>query len=306
MEVIVVLNGEGSEAPMPEDSRVRRLSVPEPNANRARSVGIDVAVGEYLRFLDDDDVLQPEGARLQCDELHRSGADMSTGAIRFVDRYGIVFGEYRPNDSDLAVELFSQRPSTLVHAHLFRRDFIGVMRWDASRNYLQDVDWLHGLLQRGDINWLRCKHTVGDWNHHRGPRTSTVLGMRRKDAPAREAVAILGTSIDVLERQSRLSDERRRAAAKALWDYAHSGFRYSPRYWVPVARRALALDPQSRPPGVLMRIWPFSRMNPIRAERLAFPARTLATRTWTGISRALATSTQSADPQGLPEERDAS
>lgn len=273
IEVIVVCNGGARDACTLVHERVRFINVAERNGNVARNVGLRHARGEFVRFLDDDDLLDPSGVREQLEHMRALGADISTGAVRHVDARLQEFGRYEPASDDFVVELFEQRGSTMCVAQMFRKGAIAGLQWDPARGYLQDVDWMHSFIRRGEAHWTPFTGVVGSWRHHPGWRVSRVGGQSRADMPARDAVAIIAASISALEAQNRLTPARRQAAAKALWDYAHAGFRHAPTYWEKVGERALDLDPSSRPEAALLRAWPFSRMAPITAEKVLFPLR---------------------------------
>lgn len=282
VEVLVVTNGsERANEPAFDlpGQEVRFLHVSGRNANLARSAGMEAARGDFVRFLDDDDFLVPAGALAQYNSIQASCADVSTGSVRFEDESSLEIGSYVPlGSNDFVAELLWQRPSTLPVAHLFRRAFLEGLRWDPDRNYLQDVDWMHGMLRRGEVRWQRFPGTVGVWYHHRGPRTSIDVARHLGEEALRMNAAIVVGTIEVLAGQGRLEGERRRAAAKALWDFAHQGFSFSPRSWHALARAARRLDPMSRPRSPLFTRWPIRGMDPLVAEWLLFPARAMVRR----------------------------
>lgn len=277
IEVLVVTNG-SERAIDPgldiSDEQVRCLHVAGRNANLARNAGMDAARGDYVRFLDDDDFLDPAGALAQYAAMDATNADVSTGAVRFVDDNGREVGCYQPREvGDFASELFLQRPSTLPVAHIFRRSFLAEMRWNPAREYLQDVEWMHAILRRSEVQWHTFPATVGVWCQHAGPRTSVDVAQRLGETALRMGASIIEESIDVLAEQGRLDGRRRRAAAKALWDYAHQGFQHSPARWQRTAVRARKLDSRSRPAAAYFQRSPVSWLNPVAAEWLLFPIR---------------------------------
>lgn len=278
IEVLVVVNGDTGpvEADGHPDERVRFLGIDAQNANRARNFGLREAKGEYLRFLDDDDYLEPVNARAQLDALRESGADVSSGGVSFVQE-GQEVGNYLPHEADdFVAEIFAQRASTLPVALLFRRAVLEGAQWDPERSYLQDVAWVHSLVRRGEVRWHPFPRVVGAWVQHREQRTSVDVASRLGEKALRMAVSIIEGSIDDLAAQGRLTDRRKSSAAKALWDYAHQGFSTSPRYWSRIAKKALKLDPNSRPVSWTVSGRAIRWLPPLVAEWLLFPIRYIA------------------------------
>jgi CDP-glycerol glycerophosphotransferase len=64
-----------------EDGRFRLLRQPNGGLSRARNAGTDVAGGEYLAFLDSDDVLPPDAYERLLGTLERTGSDFATGNV---------------------------------------------------------------------------------------------------------------------------------------------------------------------------------------------------------------------------------
>jgi hypothetical protein len=140
---------------------------------------------------------------------------------------------------------------------------------------LQDFEWIHSIMRRGEARWIALDQPVGVWQHHGGPRISTGALKRFPDMALREMAAITSTTIQALHRQERMGGARRRMAAQALWHYAHLGFAMSPFYWAGIARSALRLDPQSRPEPDFYRRAPWRYVDPVLLECLVAPKRSL-------------------------------
>lgn len=286
MEIIVVANGANDPKIALNDFRVKKIHLTEKNGNIARNAGLQLATGKFIRFLDDDDFLCPEGATLQYQALAHSGADICTGGIRFLNEDLEEIGSYMPgNGCDLVTEIFQQRASTLLHAHLYRREFLAGLTWDPERGFLQDVAWLHQLIQRGEAKWLPIQSHIGAWVHHGKERISTKTARLLGEEHLLMAAQIIGASIEALDVAGRMNDTRRRAAAKALWDYAHQGFSWTPHKWVKFARWADILAPGARSSSKVMNTPLLRWMDPITAEYLLFPLRS-AVRKWGNINAA--------------------
>ena len=87
LEVVMVDDGstDGSAAIAAEfaarDPRFRLLRQPNGGLGNARNTGTDAASGEYLAFLDSDDVLPSDAYELLLGALSRTGSDFATGNV---------------------------------------------------------------------------------------------------------------------------------------------------------------------------------------------------------------------------------
>jgi CDP-glycerol glycerophosphotransferase len=63
------------------DARFRLVRRPNGGLSRARNTGVDAATGEYLAFLDSDDVLPPDAYERLLGTLERTGSDFATGNV---------------------------------------------------------------------------------------------------------------------------------------------------------------------------------------------------------------------------------
>jgi CDP-glycerol glycerophosphotransferase len=87
LEVLMVDDGstDGSaaiaEAFAAGDDRFRLITQPNGGLSRARNTGTDAATGEYLAFVDSDDMLPPNAYELLLGALQESGSDFATGNV---------------------------------------------------------------------------------------------------------------------------------------------------------------------------------------------------------------------------------
>ncbi len=99
-ELIILATGPGTTAQTIEagerlasrDSRVRFVHRPEGGISRARNLGIDLARGEWIAFLDDDDLWLPEKLKLQLAAAEATGADLIGARYIGFDAHGDIPG----------------------------------------------------------------------------------------------------------------------------------------------------------------------------------------------------------------------
>lgn len=224
-----------------KDSRVQWHPVNPEHANVARNHGMAIARGLYLRFLDDDDYLNPESASQQLTSLISEDADVSTGVIDLADDDGARIGTWGPvpTEHDFTAFCCSPRRMLQVTGHLFRRSAVIDNAWDESLPYSQDICWFLDAVSKRDFNWAKTTDTVGTWARHTGERISTKASTNHRRSIIADRILRCSKSLILAKK---LTDHRRRAIAEGLWDQIYSSLLYSPAYWLSVAKSAREID----------------------------------------------------------------
>ncbi len=119
-----------------EDGRIRLLCNPENmGVAKTRNRGLEQSVGEYVAFLDGDDVWLPEKLERQLALMRQTGADIVYSS------YAIVDGEGRPIKEDYLV------PESTDFEQLLKENVIGcstaLLRGGVARAYRFTVDFFH-------------------------------------------------------------------------------------------------------------------------------------------------------------------
>jgi glycosyltransferase involved in cell wall biosynthesis len=160
-EVIVVSNGEDD----PDRSRLAADAcgaqfcvMPEGNVSAARNLGIKLATGAWIAFLDDDDLWFPDKLDLQLKAAEMTGADMicSDYVDQFDDgREKIVRPRLRAGQSYLEAisemrDWWAATPTVMV-----RRSVVtGLNGFDPRLYYGEDVDLWRRIAQRHTIHQI--------------------------------------------------------------------------------------------------------------------------------------------------------
>ena len=133
-------SGEIAESYALRDPRIRVVHVENGGLGSARNVGARHASGEYLSFLDSDDVLPRNALASLTTSLHESGSDFATGSIVRWESDGLHEPPWMRRLHSRALGLrVAQRPEILGDVFawnkVFRRSF-----WDAA-----GLDWPEGI-----------------------------------------------------------------------------------------------------------------------------------------------------------------
>ena len=275
-EVIVVPNGPDESwrkamVPYQRNPSVRVIRISEANANIARNAGLADARGEFVRFLDDDDYLIPEGAIKQYELIEAAGVDVVSSSVKLVDAGGRCFDVWhQPDIKDLCAAVTGPWRVCLPLAHVYRRSIIDNAKWNPETSVRQDVEWLFDLCAAMDLRWKKTDDVVGVWQHHWDQRISSSMQFNEI---RRITVPMLLRTYECLEAEGRMNSARRRAVALGLWGCVQAAFFLEPAYWRRIAEVARRIDPAARPVQNLYSFPVLCRLNPLFIQWLMLPKR---------------------------------
>lgn len=118
------------------DSRIRLIKQANLHAGEARNNGIGIANGEYIAFLDADDIYYTDRTlELLLRKARETGADMVKGSFRYLDENGRIFSDCFSRNSSAGFPLhktvrFCDRPERFIHTAdvpwngIYRREFL--------------------------------------------------------------------------------------------------------------------------------------------------------------------------------------
>lgn len=134
-----------------EDSRIRILSQTNAGPSRARNHGVAQAQGEFVAFLDADDLWLPGKLASVADAFH-SDVDAVFGRITFFRLEGeddVTTSTVRPGIAKLQDFLGENPVCTLSNLSVKRSVFLETGGFDESMHFSEDLEWLIRGLANG-------------------------------------------------------------------------------------------------------------------------------------------------------------
>jgi glycosyltransferase involved in cell wall biosynthesis len=178
MEVVVVDNGSTDDSVTIIEqcklSNLRLLRTPNHGASRARNLGTAETRGEFIQYVDADDILRPEALCKRVQALEASGADVAySDWQRLVEdeKGNFVPGEVvrrriEEVNSDIELAVFSSFWAPPV-ALLYRRAMVErIGGWNAYHPIIQDARFIQDAAHLG-AKFVYVGEVLGEYRTHR-------------------------------------------------------------------------------------------------------------------------------------------
>jgi glycosyltransferase involved in cell wall biosynthesis len=218
------------------DPTIRYIAAPHQGTAAARNRGIESASGDYLAFLDADDLWRPTMLETQVAVMERDRDLICsfTNFVRFVDGTGEVYPEqfeYYPELARLPVtntgcaDALTVEGDAFVHfigfqeipaymqCMLFRRSMIAGMRLNESLRRCQDLEFVARVFLRGKVAFTR--KVLAEVRRHESNATRDISLMALDKL---WALLPLQSAVDTPSRRAALNDR----LVKARFDAAAS------------------------------------------------------------------------------------
>lgn len=134
--------------------KVRVLSQDHRGAAAARNAGIAAAAGDWIAFLDGDDVWKPGKLEIQLREAKKDPRiDFISTAAEIYGRSDL-FGERHPSGEDLKLELLLSGCFIVLSSVLLRRELLGTTLFAEQLPGAQDLDLYLRLADRSHFHFV--------------------------------------------------------------------------------------------------------------------------------------------------------
>lgn len=244
-EIIVVDDGSTDhtrEVLKPYDGRIKYIYQDNQTLPVARNTGVAAASGEYVAFLDCDDMFLPAKLEIQTRYLISHGnVGLVASGFQYIDQDDSVIGEHVPavTDSSISIESLLFGGLAPVHAVLLRRCWLdAVGGFDAGYAFCEDVNLWYRLALAG-CPMMREQTIVCQYRLHSSNMTrSPAQHFRYSRRALKEALDDPRMPSELRSKESQLMAQRYLAEAtrhlRGQWlDQAHR-----------CVDRALELDPE--------------------------------------------------------------
>jgi glycosyltransferase involved in cell wall biosynthesis len=181
--------------------------------NRARNAGLAHSRGDYVKFLDSDDVLESGSLQTELAAARAADADIVVSGWRCVkmrpDGGERLIARFDAPFMEPVIDRLLAGRAVPTSAALYSRALVGELHWDEGLRKLDDWDWfIRTALRARKI--ARLDITSYTWRDHRGQgvRAETML------FNALEHHRVLGKLEAALLESGKLTDARRRRLAQ--------------------------------------------------------------------------------------------
>lgn len=212
VEIIVVDDGsnDGTELIVFDDDRVKVFRQNKRGGNAARNLGIQHASGEYIKFLDDDDLVIATGVEQQFLISKQDSISVSYGNFYVIDETGkkpLTKRIVKKQVDDALVEILSHW-SNAPFSYLIHRSYLNLCSWDESLKGLQDFDFILKIAEQNYMfKYIDCD--IGFYRIHNRPSVMKENPLIRTHAMLR----VLDNSYDRLKQADRLGNDLKNAFA---------------------------------------------------------------------------------------------
>lgn len=148
------------------DKRIKVIHKKNEGVSKARNVGLDIANGKYITFLDADDYLHVDGLKNLLETIKENQSDIAISGVKDI-KDGI---EIRSNPKikatlnreEMLKMFFEERAfQCVIWAKIYTKEIIGKERFDETLTIAEDFDFIYRIfkkMQKGMINTYKLSY----------------------------------------------------------------------------------------------------------------------------------------------------
>jgi len=155
------------------DSRIVVLDKPNGGVSSARNLGLDKMSGEYLFFLDVDDLINSScievllASVISCkDNIAMAHVYRFNGNERKFEDLGYIAKQTHMSHHEFNSKLLSGGIKAFSWGKLMPLDVIGKLRFDTSLSHGEDLLFLVSLFQSNEVDIILCKEAIYEHRYH--------------------------------------------------------------------------------------------------------------------------------------------
>lgn len=220
-----------------DGKEVRVVHQRNAGACAARNRGMDIATGEYLLFLDADDLIPPDKLSIQIAAMEKGNADCSISDFQTIDEVGRTISVYRNDLAPKEFIRFLRSPSNSAIV-MRTKSLPSGLKWRTSLRRMQDFDFMLRYLSNVVV-WAYVPEPLYDYRIHSGPRISDTYqeGMPYLEVFFSMAEHLRGTKVPISDQVGLLAPFGRRLLGAYLRDTASRTLPVTAKRWVKKAVR---------------------------------------------------------------------
>lgn len=258
--------------------RVRPIFQEQKGAQHARNAGLDVAQGETIKFLDDDDQLVEGALQDEVRLLKQSGAGVGYGDLRIQQEGANQSVFQQRKTQNLIAGIFDGAIWTHPHVFIYKRSVLESVSWDTNLSYEQDKDFaIRVAAKKPKVIYLN--RPVGIFNIHDGDRISNLKSNTSVVERCLRRIRLIERGLSEMQEHGLIGEQERQAAARGMW---RSAYMFAPydiemfeNVWVQIETIAPGFCPNR---SVSILSVSDKLIGPLHTERIINPFRKLKNR----------------------------
>lgn len=141
------------------DSRIIIIHKKNEGPGVARNIGLNIAKGDYISFIDSDDFVHPQYLEILKNSISRSDYDIAMCGNLQTESRDSFFEKIKDEDlnpislskEEMFNKIFSDWRYIVVWGKLFKKDFIGEKRF-INQYYAEDLEFIISLTLKSNLN----------------------------------------------------------------------------------------------------------------------------------------------------------